>query len=119
MPGSDVDFLFGRVLPLLPAGALVHIHDVFLPDDYPTAWSWRGYNEQPAVAALLSGGGWRPLFASRFMLTRHPGAVAASAAASLPLPVGAWETSLWLERVKVSQAPGETRPSPIHISERI
>ena len=44
MPGSDVDLLLNRVIPALPAGVLVHIHDIFLPDGYPTAWSWRGYN---------------------------------------------------------------------------
>ena len=57
MPGTDVDILLNRVLPALPAGVLVHIHDVFLPDDYPPAWSWRGYNEQLGVAALVQGGG--------------------------------------------------------------
>jgi hypothetical protein len=98
MPGTDVDFLFNRVLPGLPAGTLVHIHDIFLPDDYPAAWAWRGYNEQLAVAPLLTGGSWRPLFASRYVATRHAAAVAAGAVGALPLPAGAVETSLWLER---------------------
>jgi len=35
MPGSDVDFLINRLLPGLPPGVLVHLHDIFLPDDYP------------------------------------------------------------------------------------
>lgn len=99
MPGTDVDFLFNRVLPDLPAGVLVHIHDVFLPDDYPAAWAWRGYNEQLAVAPLLTGRTWRPLFASHFVATRHAAAVQASAVGALPLPAGAFETSLWLERL--------------------
>ncbi|MBX6321893.1 MAG: class I SAM-dependent methyltransferase [Rhodospirillaceae bacterium] len=98
MPGSDVDLLLNRVLPLLPAGVLVHLHDVFLPDDYPPGWAWRGYNEQLGVAALLAGGGWRPLFASRYAVTRLAAAVAASAAGSLPLPAGALESGLWLEK---------------------
>ena len=34
LPGSDVDWLFNHLLPTLPAGLRVHIHDVFLPDDY-------------------------------------------------------------------------------------
>ena len=51
MPGSDVDILFNRVLPRLPAGALVHIHDIFLPFDYPAIWGWRNYNEQQGVRA--------------------------------------------------------------------
>ena len=28
MPGTDVDILLNRVLPVLPAGVLMHIHDV-------------------------------------------------------------------------------------------
>ena len=35
MPGSDVDFLLNQILPALPAGVLVHVHDIFLPDGYP------------------------------------------------------------------------------------
>jgi Methyltransferase domain len=99
MPGSDVDFLLNQVLPGLPPGCLVHVHDVFLPDDYPIAWAWRGYNEQLAVAALLSGGAWRVLFASHYAATRLGAAVAASPAGRLPLPAGAFESSLWLERL--------------------
>ena len=55
MPGTDVDWLLNRILPGLAAGVLVHFHDVFLPDPYPGTWSWRGYNEQQALAALLAG----------------------------------------------------------------
>jgi len=62
MPGTDVDILFNDVVPRLPAGVLVHIHDVFLPDGYPAEWEWRGYNEQLAVATLLQGGGFRLLW---------------------------------------------------------
>lgn len=96
MPGTDVDVLFNRVLPGLPAGVLVHIHDVFLPDDYPSTWQWRGYNEQLAVAALLQGGRFSPMWSSRYVATRMQDAVAASVLARLPLPPGAVESSLWL-----------------------
>jgi predicted O-methyltransferase YrrM len=99
MPGSDVDFLLNQVLPGLPPGSLVHVHDVFLPDDYPPSWSWRGYNEQLAVAALLAGRAWRVVFASHYAATRLAAAVAASPAGRLPLPAGAFESSLWLERL--------------------
>ncbi len=98
MPGSDVDWLFNHLLPTLPAGLRVHIHDVFLPDDYPVDWDWRGYNEQLGVAAMLLAGGYRPLFASRYAATRLAGVLADSAVARLPLGAGAYETSLWLEK---------------------
>ncbi len=108
MPGTDVDFLFGSILPELPPGVLVHIHDIFLPDGYPEEWAWRGYNEQLAAAMLLAGG-WRPVFASHYMVTRHPDRMGNSTVAALPLPPGARETSLWLcrdDRGPMEQAAG-------------
>jgi len=98
MPGSDVDFLLGRVLPEMPDGLWVHIHDIFLPDDYPAAWDWRGYNEQLAVLALLTGGGWTVRFASRYVVSRLAGELARSVVAGLPLPEGALESSLWISK---------------------
>lgn len=98
MPGNDVDRLFLDILPGLPAGVLVHVHDVFLPDAYPQTWAWRGYNEQLLVAALLQGGGYDIVFASHYAATRLRHAVAASAAGGLPLVDGAFETSLWLRK---------------------
>jgi hypothetical protein len=97
MPGSDVDFVLNEILPLLPAGVLVHVHDIFLPDDYPASWAWRGYNEQAAIAPLLHAG-WQVVFASRYAVTRLRAAVEGSVAAELPLLPGAFESSLWLRR---------------------
>lgn len=97
MPGSDCDFLFNRVLPLLPSGVLVHIHDIFLPDDYPKAWNWRNYNEQQGVAPLLTNG-WKPLFASHYLHSRAADALSRSVVARLPRHAAAIDASLWLER---------------------
>ncbi len=99
MPGSDVDILLNRVLPALPAGALVHIHDIFLPYDYPAAWGWRNYNEQQGVLPLLSSGAWRPLFSSVWATRRMGDRLGASVVARLPQPAEAMATSLWLEKV--------------------
>jgi predicted O-methyltransferase YrrM len=101
MPGTDVDQLLNGVLPALKPGVVVHIHDITLPDGYPAAWAWRGYNEQLAVLPLLSGGAYRPLFASHYAATRM------SAEAAGVLPPAARRaaairanpaTSLWLEK---------------------
>jgi predicted O-methyltransferase YrrM len=97
MPGSDVDILLNRLLPTLPAGSLVHVHDIFLPFDYPAAWSWRAYNEQQGVAPLLNGG-WRPLFSSVWAERRLADRLAASVVAQLPHPRDAIAASLWLEK---------------------
>lgn len=95
LPGTDVDLLFSRVLPRLPAGVLVHVHDVFLPDGYPDDWGWRHYAEQMVVAAWLAAGGLRPCFASRWVRTRMAGELAMSAAGRIPIRPGAFESSLW------------------------
>ncbi|MEE8274995.1 MAG: class I SAM-dependent methyltransferase [Alphaproteobacteria bacterium] len=98
VPGSDVDRVLNHVLPALPAGVHIHFHDIFLPDDYPAEWAWRGYNEQLGVAALLSGRGCRLRFASHYATTRMSDALAGSVVAGLPLIAGARESSLWLEK---------------------
>lgn len=99
MPGSDVDYFFGCVLPGLPAGVIVHVHDIFLPDDYPAAWTWRGYNEQQILAPLITCGGWEVLHASHYLATRMRARLAAGPLARLPLPAGARESSLWLRKL--------------------
>jgi hypothetical protein len=98
MPGSDVDFLFNRVLPRLPAGALVHIHDIYLPFDYPAMWGWRNYNEQQGVLPLLTTGAYMPLFPSVWAERRLADRLARSVVARLPRPADALSASLWLEK---------------------
>ena len=98
MPGSDVDLLFGRVVPALPSGAILHVHDIFLPDDYPAAWDWRGYNEQLGVLPLLLDDAWEVLFASHYVATRMSAALEGSVAARLPLDPEGIESSLWLRK---------------------
>ena len=98
MPGSDVDILFNVILPSLPTGVLVHVHDVFLPDDYPPEWSWRAYNEQLAIAALLQGGGFDILWSSRYVASRLPEALTGTVIERLELADQAYESSLWIEK---------------------
>jgi len=90
-PGSDVEFLLG-LLPMLASGVRVHFHDIFLPDDYPPAWTWRRYNEQHAVENLL-GRGFVLEFSSHQTLEAGP---PSGVLARLPLVAGAFESSFWL-----------------------
>ena len=55
--GSDVNRLFLEVLPGLPAGVHVHVHDIFWPFEYPEAWVFEGraWNENYLLRALLVG----------------------------------------------------------------
>jgi predicted O-methyltransferase YrrM len=98
MPGSDVDVLMNRVLPFLPNGILIHIHDIFLPSPYPSNWEWRGYNEQNAVAALLTCGQYQILAANQFARSQMSETVTAIFSDLPPVPSGALETSLWLKK---------------------
>jgi predicted O-methyltransferase YrrM len=99
LPGSDVDILMGRILPTLPSGVLIQIHDIFLPDPYPESWAWRGYNEQLPVATLMAGGGFRPIWSSHWVATRCADALTQNAIGALPLAEGAPESAIWLQRI--------------------
>ncbi|WP_340107781.1 class I SAM-dependent methyltransferase [Pikeienuella sp. HZG-20] len=94
VPGSDVDMILNRILPALRPGVLVHFHDILLPDPYPETWEWRGYAEQNGFGPWLLSGGMRPLFSSRYAVTRMR-AAETGALSRLPLHAGAVETSLW------------------------
>ena len=50
---SDVTAFYLDILPRLKPGVLIHIHDIFLPYDYPAEWSDRFYNEQYLLACVL------------------------------------------------------------------
>jgi len=99
MPGSDVDWLLNRVLPMLAPGVMVHVHDILLPDPYPAAWTWRGYNEQTAIAALIGDArAYEVVFASHYVTTAMAARLAASVVARLPRLPSAFDTSLWLRK---------------------
>jgi len=54
--GNDVVYLLLQLLPLLAPGVIIHLHDIFLPYDYPRDWvlvERNGWTEQYLVQALL------------------------------------------------------------------
>ena len=54
--GSDVNHVLFEVLTRLKPGVVVHIHDIFLPDEYPKHWIQEHrlfWNEQYLVLAFL------------------------------------------------------------------
>jgi len=52
-PNSDVMWFFLEILPQLKKGVVVHIHDVYLPYDYPEFMCERFYNEQYILGAMI------------------------------------------------------------------
>ncbi len=53
LPNSDATVFFLEVLPELKKGVVVHIHDIYIPYDYPQFMCDRFYSEQYALAAFL------------------------------------------------------------------
>jgi hypothetical protein len=53
LPNSDSTVFFLEVLPRLKKGVIVHIHDIYLPYDYPQFMCDRAYSEQYGLAMFL------------------------------------------------------------------
>lgn len=53
LPNSDVMVFFLEILPKLKKGVVVHIHDIYLPYDYPQFMCDRFYSEQYGLAMYL------------------------------------------------------------------
>jgi len=98
--GGDVPWIYNQILPRLNPGVVVHIHDVFLPGDYPPPWvldGW-GWNEIYLVEAFMTfNAEFAVRFSSQMMLQRRRDALLAA----FP-EYGDHETraggSLWIQR---------------------
>ncbi len=53
LPNSDSMVFFLEILPRLKPGVIVHIHDIYLPYDYPQFMCDRFYSEQYGLAMYL------------------------------------------------------------------
>ena len=53
--GSDVNMILFDILPVLPAGVQIHVHDVFYPFEYPREYVYRqwAWNELYLLRAFL------------------------------------------------------------------
>ncbi|OGS99157.1 MAG: hypothetical protein A3F73_03695 [Gallionellales bacterium RIFCSPLOWO2_12_FULL_59_22] len=74
--GSDVNHICFRIFPRLKEGVLIHIHDIFLPNDYPKNWVHDiglNWNEQYLVQAMLMySRGFEVIFGCAYALARFP-----------------------------------------------
>ena len=73
---SDVTVFFNEILPAVPAGVLIGIHDIFLPADYAMEWIPRFYSEQYMLACWLLADAGRSLAIELpvYWMTLLPGA---------------------------------------------
>jgi predicted O-methyltransferase YrrM len=72
--GGDVAWIYGEILPRLSPGVLVHIHDAFIPGEYPQQWVFEGWgwNEIYLIKAFLAfNSGYRVIFGVQWMLQNH------------------------------------------------
>ena len=53
LPNSDCSFIYNELIPSLPSGIIIHIHDIYLPFDYPQFMCDRLYNENQVLATYL------------------------------------------------------------------
>ncbi len=53
--GSDVNYIFSKILPALSKGVYIHFHDIFYPFEYPKKWVYenRAWNEIYMLRAFL------------------------------------------------------------------
>lgn len=54
--GSDVNYEYLEIMPRLNKGVIIHIHDIFLPAEYPKVWVLKNHtfwNEQYLLQAFL------------------------------------------------------------------
>jgi predicted O-methyltransferase YrrM len=99
--GGDVTVLFLEILPRLAPGVLVHVHDIFLPEEYPEAWVkglGRYWNEQYLLQAfLVFNSGFRVIWPGNYMRVRH-GETVESAIPAFRIDK-CWMGSFWMRRV--------------------
>jgi hypothetical protein len=100
--GSDVNFLFFEIFPLLKKGVKIHIHDIFLPHDYSKKWVLeenRSWNEQYLLRALLMySDTFKVLFGSSYAHYKYPDLVIKSL--NLKSNQGFSGGSFWIEKVR-------------------
>jgi hypothetical protein len=73
--GSDVQYEYLDILPRLKKGVIVHIHDIFLPEEYPRDWIFNNHifwNEQYLLQAFMAfNENFKVLWAGNYMCLKN------------------------------------------------
>jgi hypothetical protein len=94
---SDVNMLIFDVMPRLPAGVWVHVHDIGYPFEYPREWIYEGraWNEAYLLRAMLMDSArWQIALWCDYLQAKHASAVERA----LPPEALADGMSIWLLR---------------------
>jgi predicted O-methyltransferase YrrM len=98
--GSDVNWFFFEVLPRLKPGVIVHVHDIYWPDDYHDQWIYGdglSWNEQYVLQAFLMHNA-----AYRVRLANHMLFRTREADVRKIYPTWPDGGSVWLEKLRAS-----------------
>ncbi len=110
---SDVNRIVLDILPALPPGVLVHVHDIFLPYEYPRQWpeeSGFHWAEQYLLQAFLAGNSGFEVLAATFALCRdRPDAMARLAPTWKP---GAEASAFWFRSLDAPGGRAAPPPAP-------
>lgn len=100
--GSDVQYEYLEILPRLNKGVVVHIHDIFLPVEYPKEWvlqSFEFWNEQYLLHAFLAfNDSFEVLWASNYTSLKYPHKLEAAFDSYKRRKRGG--TSFWMRRIE-------------------
>jgi hypothetical protein len=94
----DVDIEFNRIFPALAPGVLVHVHDIFLPFDYPPAMQGWCYSEQNALIGWIVSGFFEVVFPAHYVRRVHAGHVEERLGRHFPPLARRGAGSIWLRR---------------------
>jgi predicted O-methyltransferase YrrM len=104
--GSDVQYEYLEILPRLKKGVIVHIHDIFLPAEYPKKWIMDQHyfwNEQYLLQSFLAfNNSFEVLWACYYMHLNHSdklAAISSSYADSLKKKNWTGPSSFWIRRI--------------------
>lgn len=100
--GSDVQYEYLEILPRLSKGVLVHIHDIFMPAEYPKEWilkEHRFWTEQYLLQAfLIYNESYEVVWAGSYMHLKHPDKL--EAAFSSYRRNEKWPGSFWMRKIR-------------------
>jgi len=100
--GSDVQYEYLEILPRLNKGVIIHVHDIFLPTEYPKEWvlkDYRFWTEQYLLQAFLAfNNSFEVLWAGSYMHLRYPDKL--EEVFSSYKRDERWPGSFWIRKIK-------------------
>lgn len=99
--GGDVLYLMREIIPKMKKGVIIHIHDIFIPFEYPKEWifKWqRFWNEQYLLESfLMFNTNFEIMWASNYMHMYYPKKL--KHAFNSYENYARWPSSFWMRRV--------------------